>query len=226
MVGLLVCAIWAAMAWLFHEGYPWARPLFYGLVAACMSLITYFGFVLTKRLPKPRIVPTLNNIEHCVRIWLDNHKVTVKNDPYPDHYFRYRITLDSGCYLTILRSKSEFQDYVQIWCDLGIRSDEDKHAYSTHFTDRDKMQMLMDVKTELARAKVGYSGLVDPPEDFKLFQRVPIYPALTEFTFINMIGNIEAARNLVFLMMAKPLMKSGSVALVSSSDMSKVKTSA
>ena len=201
MIGLLVCVIWAGMAWLFHEGYSWALPVFYGLVAACMALIAYFGFTLARRIPRSRVQPSLKNIEACVRTWLDNHKVAVKNDPHPECYFRFVITLDGGCILVVLRSKLDYQEYVQILCDLGIRGDEQKLL--EQFSPREKVQIIGDMKLELARAKVGYSGLADPPEKFQLFQRVPIYPTLNEFIFMNMIGNVEAARNLVAIIFLK-----------------------
>lgn len=215
VIGFLATAVWAGIAYLIHEGYSWGPPLFYGLVAASVMVIAYFGFTLTKRIPKQKIVPSLDNIEECIRIWLDNHKVTVKNDPHPDCYFRYRITLDSGCYLTVLRSKSEYTKYVQIYCDLGIKTEQDKKVLE-QFSEKEKAQIMFDVKVELARARVGYSGLVDPPENFQLCQRVPIYRTLTEFVFMSLVGNVEAARNLVFLMFIKP--KIGAVALPPTSD--------
>jgi hypothetical protein len=195
VIGLLVCVIWAGVAWLFHEGYSWALPVFYGLVAACLALVAYFGFSLTRRIPRSRVQPSLKNIEGCVRTWLDNHKVMVKNDPHSDCYFRFVITLDSGCVLVVLRSKLDYQEYVQILCDLGIRGNDQQLL--EQFSEKEKTNILFDIKADLARARVGYSGLIDPPANFQCFQRVPIYPTLTEFIFMSMVGNLEAARNLV-----------------------------
>jgi hypothetical protein len=211
LMGLLVCLIWAGLAWLFHEGNSWSRPIFYGLVASSLLLIAYF----IQRKPKSRIRPSVKNIESCVRTWLDNHKVTVKNDPRQDCHFRFVVTLDSGCILTVYRSKTEYQEYVTIFCDLGVRGAEDKKVLEL-FGEQEKAQIMLDIKTELARAKVGYGGLVDPPENFHLFRRVPIYPTLTEFAFIMMIGDVEAARNLVMLMFLKARMNASNMQPITS----------
>jgi hypothetical protein len=203
VVGLLICVIWAAITYLCHEGSSWGVPIFYGTLTASVVLVAYFAYILCRRIPERKITPSPENIEECVHMWLDNHKIMVKNDPHPDCHFRFRVTLESsGCFLTLLRSKSEYQEYVQILCDMGMRGEEEKKLLR-QFSERERLQLLLDVKTELARAKVGYQGLADPPENFQIFQRVPIYPSLSEFVFISMLGNVEAARNLVLLMLVK-----------------------
>jgi hypothetical protein len=203
VIGLLVCAVWGMMAWLFHAGNSWARPVFYGATISILVLIAYFNLVLVRRIPKPKMIVTSDNIEGCIRKWLDNHKVMVKVDPESTCYFRYRITLDvSGIQLTILRSKIDQQEYVKIFSDLGLKGEEGKKILAL-YTDQEKSQLMFDIKTEMARARVGYSGLVDPPENFLLFQRVPIYPSLTEYGFMSMVFNVEAATSLVTLMFLK-----------------------
>jgi hypothetical protein len=97
--------------------------------------------------------------------------------------------------LTILRSRSEQPDYVHISCDLGTRGEDLKLL--KQFTEDEMTEMLLDIKRELARARVGYSGLLNPPENFMIVRNMPIYPTLTEFAFMSMIYDIEAAVNLV-----------------------------
>jgi hypothetical protein len=164
-------------------------------MAASLVLIASFLFLLLKRSPHTKIIPSSKNIESCVRTWLDNQKIAVKNDPYPEGYFRFRITLDGGSTLTVLRSRSEQPDYVHITCDLGTRGDD--LNLLRQFTDDEMTEMLLDIKRELARARVGYSGLVNPPENFMIVRHVPIYPTLSEFAFMSMIYDVEAAVNLV-----------------------------
>jgi hypothetical protein len=38
LVGLVVCAVWAGIGFLYSLGHPWAAPIFYGLVAATFVL--------------------------------------------------------------------------------------------------------------------------------------------------------------------------------------------
>ena len=195
VIGVLTACILTLIGYLNHISSTWFWPFFYGLIASSLFLIVCFVFLLLKRVPRRQVIPSSKNIESCVRTWLDNHKVAVKNDPYPEGYFRFRVTLDGGVILTILRSRSDYPEYVQISCDLGIRGENIKLL--EQFTEDEKTEILFDIKRELARARVGYSGLVNPPENFMIVRRVPIYPTLSEFAFMSMIYDVEAAVNLV-----------------------------
>jgi len=199
VIGLLVCVIWAGVAWLFHENNTWARPIFYGLVVACLLLVAYSSSLILRRIPPSRIRPSEKNIESCVRSWLDNHRISVQNDPSPETFFRLRIMLNEKA-MTVLRMRDESKDYVQILADLGTHGD---NKILEGFTEDDIAQIIWDVRVELARAKVGYSGLVNPPDKFMLIGRVPIHHNLTEFIFMSMVGSVEAGMNLVGLMLAK-----------------------
>jgi hypothetical protein len=122
--------------------------------------------------------------------------VTVKNDPGPDLHFRLRITLDSKIEMTILRSKTENSEYFQIVAGLGF-TEENQKVWNL-FTEEETAQILIDLKIELARAKIGYAELQLPLDKFHVFRRVPIVPGLTEFIFMSMLGDVEAAVGLVF----------------------------
>lgn len=195
VIAILSAGVLALIAYLKSAGSRWFLPTFYGLIAACAVLLCCLGFLLVRRVPRPRVIPSPKNIERCVRTWLDNHKISVKNDPYTDGYFRFRITLDGGANLTVLRSRSEQPDYVHISCDLGVRGNEQKLL--EQFSEDEMTDMLLEIKRELARARVGYSGLVNPPENFMIVRNVPIYPTLNEFTFMSAIYDVEAAMNIV-----------------------------
>jgi hypothetical protein len=204
-IGVIASMVFVGVGILADRHSPFFRPLFYALVAAFMAAICSIAVIILRRAPRSRVVPSPKNIESCVRAWLDNHKIAVKNDPHQDSYFRLRITLDGGEHLTVLRSKLDYPDYVQILADLGMRG-EDKRVLEL-FSENEKNEILFDLKLELARAKVGYSGLVDPPENFQVFRRVPIYPTLTEFAFVSMIGDVEAGIHLVFIVWLKAKLK-------------------
>ena len=193
--GLIVCVAWLGVTYLASIASPWFHPIFYGTISGTFVLIACIAVILLKRIPRGQITPTEKNIGICVRTWLDNHRFAVKNDPCDEAHFRLQITLDSGWHMTVLRSKEVLPDYVQIIADVGIRGDDKKII--EQFTESEKIKIYIAIKMELARAKIGYSGLVDPPENFQIFRRVPIYSTLTEFAFISMIGDVEAAMYLV-----------------------------
>jgi len=189
----------AIVTYLAHIQSVWTVPVLEGLGAALMCA----GIVIMVRawghLPPIRTRPNATNIESCIHSWLDNERVSVKNDPSPESYFRLRIILNEKT-MTIVRMRGEFEDYVQILADLGTHGDS---KWLQQFNDDEIAQMIWDVKVELARAQVGYAGLVNPPDKFTLFRRVPIHHNLTEFIFMSMIGSVEAAMNLVGLMVIK-----------------------
>lgn len=85
--------------------------------------------------------------------------------------------------------------------DASVRG-EDTKLFDI-FSAEERAQLFTDIKIELARAQVSYAGLVDPPEHFHIFRRVPIQHNLTEFAFMSMIGSLEAAFNLVALVLLK-----------------------
>jgi hypothetical protein len=201
VIGILACIAWGILVYLYAAASPLAGPLFFGSIAGGIVVLAGAAISILSRMPERRTIPTSKNMEKCVRTWLDNHHLAVKNDPDDKLYFRLRITADYGKQMTIFRSKKAFTEYVEIQADLSIRGEDVKIL--DLFTEEEKQQWFFDVGLELARAKVGYAGLAVPPVNFYLFQRVPILPGLTEAYFVSMIGNVEAAMNLVVLMFAR-----------------------
>jgi hypothetical protein len=193
--GLLVCLVWAIVAFLAASASPLLLPLFFGFIAGVVTLVACVSVMVARRLPKHAPISEAN-IEARIREWLDNFKVTVKNDPGPDLHFRLRITLDSKIEMTILRSKTENSEYFQIVAGLGF-TEENQKVWNL-FTEEETAQILIDLKIELARAKIGYAELQLPLDKFHVFRRVPIVPGLTEFIFMSMLGDVEAAVGLVF----------------------------
>ena len=54
-------------------------------------------------------------------------------------------------------------------------------------------RILLEIKLELARAKVGYGNLVFPVTNFYIFKRVPINEHLSEDALIAKMEEVEAA---------------------------------
>jgi hypothetical protein len=123
--------------------------------------------------------------------------MSVKNDPSAESYFRVRVTFNEKT-MTIVRMRDDSEDYIQILADLGTHGD---NKMLEQFNDDEINQCIWSIRLELARAQVGYSGLVNPPNKFLIFRRVPIHHNLTEFMFISMLGSVEAAMNLAALML-------------------------
>ena len=77
-----------AVTYLSHMNSVWATPALRGLEAAFFVSITVLAVKGARRLPAKRIIPTVKNIESCVRLWLDHFRVGVRNDPQPAMSFR------------------------------------------------------------------------------------------------------------------------------------------
>lgn len=205
ITGLIVCVVWAGLGYLKATASTMFAPLFYGFMGGAAVVVCSVAISILRRIsPGPPV--SSKNIEGLIRKWLDNFKVTVKSDPGSDLYFRFHLTLDSGFQMTVLRSKTEHPEYFSIIAQLGMSGEEAKKVLGL-FTEGEIAQLLVNLKIELARAKVGYGGLQLPPDNFHVFRRVPILPGLTEFIFMSMVFDIECAVSLVLQTLANARLK-------------------
>ncbi len=195
----------AVLTYLAHIGSEWANPALIGLAAAFFATGICVVLMAASHLPRKRVEPDSSNIETCIRTWLDNYKIAVKTDPIPGAYFRFRITLDSGMHMTVIRSKTEYVDYVQVLCDMGLRGEQE--SLFELFSSEERADLILDIKLELARAGVSFGGLSDPPKDFHLFRRIPIHHNLSEYIFMSAVGEVEAASLLVAVVFQKAKQK-------------------
>jgi hypothetical protein len=81
LIGVLACIVFAGVSLLVAEHSPFFWPVFYALIAAGIVVLSGIAIVLLRRIPRLRILPSEKNIEFCVRLWLDTHKVMVKERP-------------------------------------------------------------------------------------------------------------------------------------------------
>jgi hypothetical protein len=199
VTGLIVAGIVGCVAFLYGKYPTFLNLLTYCLICGVATFVACAAVIILKRIPKPSPMPNEENIESYIRTWLDNHRMTITKDPSPATYFRYRIQLSpDNEQLTIFRMRDENPEYIQVYTDLGLKGEEGEQILS-RFSQNEINQILFEIKLELARAKVGYSGLVIPPTDFKIFRRVLIHSTLKESEFISAISEVEAAIHLVLL---------------------------
>ena len=92
------------VAYMAHSGSLWAAPTIYGLAASALLMIAVVCVKVVGRPPAKRPVVDSGSIEQVLRSWLDNFRAGVKNDPGPDVYFRYIVTVDSGAKIVVARS--------------------------------------------------------------------------------------------------------------------------
>jgi hypothetical protein len=198
VTGLVAAALAAGGTYLYEKHPTLLAPFTYGLVCVMAGIVSCAASFALKRIPKPQPKPNLENIEKYVRDWLDRYGLTVRNDPADGIAFRYRVVLPApdSENLTIFRMKVEEAQYIQVYADLSVTEEQGKHLLAD-FTRKQLGDALFDLKLELARVRIGYSGLTIPPLDFKVFRKVYIHAELRETEFYSAIHEVEAAIHLV-----------------------------
>jgi hypothetical protein len=198
----------AAVAYLAHIRSVWTMPVLLGLCAAAVTMVIVLAADAIRRLPPRRVIPSIKNIETCVRDWLNNFQCSVKKSPVDIAYFRYLVTVDSGTKMLIGRTKGDFQDYIQIRSDISPGTDDLKKL--SELTDLERAVVLGNIRLDLARRHVGYRLLAISAEgDSHVFKRIPIRETLTEHEFIAAMDEVEAAVHSVGLVFALELVKTG-----------------
>lgn len=173
----------------------WSGPVLMALCATALAMIILLAMDAIRRLPPRRVIPSVNNIETCVRMWLDNFRYAVQNAPIPITHFRFIVTVDSGTKMIVVRLREEFTDYLVIRSELDPSNEELKRI--EEMTEDERTLIIMEIRLELARRNIGYSGLSLPIEDFGIFKRIPVRDSLTEHEFIAALDEVEAAVHIV-----------------------------
>jgi hypothetical protein len=185
----------------------WTTPLLLGMTAATLAAVIILALDAIRRLPPRRVIPTTENIESCVRDWLNNFLCSVKKAPIENAYFRYLVTLGSGTKVLVGRVKGDLQDYLQIRADLNPGPDDLKKFVT--LTQLEQAVVLSNIRLEMARRHIGYRNLAIPANDAHLFKRIPIRETLTEHEFIGAVEEVEAAILAVGLVFALEFVKTG-----------------
>ena len=181
----------AAVTYLAHINSVWEWPVLQGLAAAALVSIVAVAIKAMMRLPPKRVIVDTNNVEPNVREWLNTFRVGVRNEPTPEAFFRVAATMDSRAVMSICRPRGEFSDYLIVRSD--ITPTEDEMRLLNAMTPREVARIVLTLRLELARFKVGHSALVVPLEPFNVFKRIPINDSLTDHTLMMAIEEVECA---------------------------------
>jgi hypothetical protein len=109
---ILVAGAGVVITVLARNASLWTTPVLYGLSASALLSISILAFRAMVRIPRARTLPTIENIESLVRLWLDNFRLGVRNDPNPETFFRLIVTMDSGTKLVVGRPIGELSGYL------------------------------------------------------------------------------------------------------------------
>jgi hypothetical protein len=173
----------------------WTSPVLYGLGGSALLSISLLVFSIMARLPRARRLPSTDNVESLVRLWLNNFRLAVKNDPNQEVFFRFVVTMDSGTKLLVGRPKGELSGYLIVRAEITPGPEEQRRI--ADLPPSESNRVLSEVRLELARAKVGYSGLALPITTIAIFKRMPIGESLSEDVFMARLEEVEAAFNAI-----------------------------
>jgi len=169
--GLLVVVIVAFLpgwfvAYLARIQSTWTYPVLIGIAASALVSVGLLAILAIRRLPPKHLIPTVNNIENCVRTWLDHFHAGVKVSPDENCYFRVLATMDSGTSMLVGRLRGEYSEYVLVKADIKPTTEE--LATVQALSERDRQRIIVSIRLELARRYVGYSGLQLPADEFHI----------------------------------------------------------
>ena len=180
------------VAYISYVASGWAVPVLKGFFASLMFAAIVASWRALHSLPSPADPTTVENIESRAMKWLHNLRLTVKNDPNPETYFRFAVTTDGGVVLYLGRPRDHLSGYLFIWANMKATPEEVSIVAS--LSEEEKLEGMLAVQLEFSRARIGYSGL-DSVTGFSIHKRIPISESLTEDTLINTIWEIEAVMN-------------------------------
>jgi len=196
--GILASIIFAIIpggfvVYLAHVKSEWAIPILMGLGATAMCSVSLIGISGFRRLPPKKEVTTVETVERQIRAWLNNFRYAVQNDPNPFAFFWLIITTSAGVRMSVGRLKEDmFRDYIVVRTDITATPEE--AAFLAGLSSQELGRILLELKIELARARVGSSPIQLPSVGtFSIFKRVPINDSLTEHVLVGMIDDLEAA---------------------------------
>jgi hypothetical protein len=137
----------------------------------------------------------VDNAEQNVRVWLDRNGCSVKSATIPEAFFRLEVRLPGGLNILIGRARERFED-VYVIAGLANEATTLKEVDSA---TKDQQERLADlIKLELARARVGYFGLVFPiAKQFSVVKNLRITDYLSEQDFMQGVWDVEAAANAI-----------------------------
>lgn len=146
---LLVLAGGAVVAVLARNASLWATPVLYGLGGSALLSVSIFAFKAMGRLPAKRTTLDVDNVGRQIRLWLDNFRVPVQNDPTPDTYFRFIVTTTSGTRIAVGRPR-EFSGYIVLRGEVTPSPDEQRAIQG--LSVREANRVLSELRLEMARA--------------------------------------------------------------------------
>lgn len=185
-------------------GNSWSGPIFKGLISFFIVLSIFMCIRILLALPLARERLTTENLESRLLGWLHKFCLTVKNNPLAAAHFCVQVSTDSDKHIFIGRSIGDWSDYLEFWAFLRPANDEEKIAIESLTQDQANW-IMVNLKLELAKARIGYAGFGSLASGYRIMKRIPITEFLTEDQVINSVWEIEAILNTLYYCVVKDM---------------------
>ena len=186
-----------------HYGPTWVSSIAKGLVAFFCVLASFMVVRIMLALPLARERITVENIESKLLEWLHKFHLTITNHPLSEAHFCVQVTVNEK-HLFIGRAKGEWSDYLELWAWIKEADEEEKKIITSLTLDQISW-ITINLKVELARARIGYTGFGEIGQSYRINKRIPITESLTEERVINAVWEIEATLNTLYYSVVKDI---------------------
>ena len=126
---------------------------------------------------------TVEKSGDIIRKWLDHTRLSVANDPLSNAYYRYKVTQGSRM-ASVYRDRDD-PDVVGIGINLNVPQADYEALYS--ITSSNESNLLSDLRIEMMRLGIQYSGLMHPLRTVSFVDSVAFDQNLTRPAFIDRI---------------------------------------
>jgi len=192
-----------AIGWLTTEGPKWVVPALCALGAFVLILVAFASikgaqaaFTVRAYLEQQaRIGVTVDNVEGLVREWSDTFRFSVKKLGAKDAYhWAFELKGPAEMPITVMRDK-DLSHYLTVIGSLTVIREHSKLFKTLKKSDADAL--IAQLRIEMNRLNIGYTGFANPPERFFFVRRIPISPDLTDYRFVTTVNEVTSAVLLV-----------------------------
>jgi hypothetical protein len=187
VIALVVCGSLFFLGAIYGLG--WLRSYSH-LILFPLAIIAAMSYLGYKVWPVDQI--TVDNIKENVEAWSLGLGMSVEKIPDPESYFRFTVTYKNGLKVGIRRARDKDHDQ---YLDFGtiVTPSPEEEIVLRKFTKEQSQQLADELVLELARAKIGYRLIAQPPvfQGVILDKPVPI-TGLNRDVFIGYLDEMQS----------------------------------
>lgn len=185
----------ALAAYLKGRGVNWVDPVTYGVVVGAAIFVGISSWRVMSLVSSLTPQVTAENIERLVRDWSDTFSYTVKKQQiHEDFFWGYEMSAVSNLPITVRRTK-QLPNYVILIGALNVDGEHPKLIAAMN--DKDRISFMADLRIEMNRMNMGFTGFTVPPKQLIVMRQLPIDRELTAAKFATTFQEVGSALILI-----------------------------